>query len=768
MFPIEETDDILLEDYEDEISDSLPDITRARASVHRGAAYLQEDDYPPGGASEGQERAFDIVTEGHDEEPPTEEVMGAADDEAYIFGSYGLGCDVLGATGTVTRRAGSVAPVSTSRVSSALQQAGAGSSAARKLSAVANKMTTAKVAVPQRAGIVLKKTPGGRKITSLKLNNAARGANRWDPKVAIKNAKDAAKRAINVGNKLKSAARTLAKKSATKVHGAVAARPGARPPVRKGPRVRVTPAQLTRLADKAIKAGKALQKQTSQFEKIASSNASRIKAGVARARMLTKMRGEDDDALLHELYADHVTQLSEEILTGAADIAMDEAVEEILGQVVPGYTGPVDESGSPLPTGGVDPTDPYADPAAAGGVDPYAPPDPTYGLGPPPTEAPPLQEGVDYVRDPGPSTDRAVYSSDPSYPGTPLPVGAIIYDGSQPFPWQGVGSFTRFYGGAPEENGGGNSGYQWGGGNPTIMDGWYLWWGSAYHDNVQIDLRYKKEGEGDHKIIGTGRERSEDSVRRGWGPLIGNPKSTTSASGKPWTWGLRYDAGGNQWFWYYDQAPDWAKRPIEMQRLNQAVLEYKAALTAAQAEAAAQALADQAEQKEYEQQLKQQAREDAEYQRQMERETAYAEQQAALQALEQERYDQAMAAQQERDLAADERRAQFEEDSALRLLQAQEEAEMRRLDHLAELAAAGVPVDASAEAEPADDSAVEEYSAFDEEVVDLPSALEETVDEVALAEDEVLGSLTPGTLRGSDRIRYYRDVRRGNRESDLF
>jgi len=744
MFPIKETDDIVFEDYENEISDALPDITRARASLHRGAAYLQEDDYPPGGASEGQDRASDIVMEGPEEETPAEEVMGA-DDESFIFGSYALGCDVLGAVGTVARSAGSVQPVNPARVVSTLQRAGASPSAVKAVLSAANKMTRAKVAVPQRAGIVKAKTPGGRTITSLHINNE-KGPNRWDPKVAIKNAKDAANRAINVGKKLKAASAKLAKEVATKVHGAVSA---TRVPVRRGPKVKVTAAQLARLADRAIKAGQTLQKSTSQFQKGVQANDARIKAGVARARTMTKMRGLDgDDEALADLYGEHLDQLTTEIMAGAVNLLMDEMVEEVFG-----------ESGAPLSDAGAG-ADAGAD---AGGADPYAAAaaDSTYGLGAPPTQAPPLQEGIDYVRDPGPAQDINAYSSDPSVPGVPLPMGAIIYDGTQPFPWQGVGSFTRFYGQLPDgkkPDGGPYSGYQWGGGNPSIMDGWYLWWASAYNDGVAIDLRYKKEGEGEHKILGTGRARSDDSLKHGWGPLIGKPEG--------WTRGLRYDAGGNQWFWYYDQAPAWAKAAGEQQRLNQAILEYKAALTAAQTEAAAKALADQAEQKEYEQQLKQQAKDDAEYQRQLERERQAAEQQAAIQALEQERYDQAMAAQQERDLAADEVTSQRQEESALRLLQAQEEAEMRRLDKLAELAAVGVPVDV-ADVEPV--PPIEKYSAFDEEVVDLPPSVENTVDELALAEDEVIGSLpTPGMLRGSDRIRYRRDVRRGDRESDLF
>lgn len=726
MFPVEEMDDdVLVEKYEDEITDELADPERMQGSAHRGAAYLQQDNYPPGGASAPQERAFDIVPEKEvddgEEAGTTEEVMG----------SYAYGCDVLGALGPVARSAGSTRPVDASRITSVLQQAGS-SQAARTVSSAAKKATAAKASVQQRAGIVKSKTPGGRTVTALKINPNKGMKNRWDPKVAIKNAQDAANRAITVGKKLKSAAAKLAKtpKPATAVHGAVA-KSSLKLPSQRRPKVKVSPAQLKRLADKAIKAGEALKKNITQFKKTVDANVSRVKAGVARTRLQTKMRGLDDDVAIIELFGAHLEQLEEDITIGAADLLMDEYVEELFGAVLPGYTGAVDESGEPTDPNA--PVDPYAtDPNAP---TPYDPNDPTYGLGPPPTVAPPMQEGVDYVRDPGYATDVNAYSSDPSVPGVPLPIGAVIYDGSQPFPWKGVGSFTRFYGKLPDGNppdGGEYSGYQWGGGNADIMDGWYLWWGSAYHDNVQIDLRYKKEGEGEHKILGTGRARSDDSLKHSWGPLIGDPKGQAN-----WTRGLRYDAGGNQWFWYYDQAPQWAKAAGDAQRLNQAVLEYKAALTAAQAEAAAQALADQAEQREYEQQLKQQAREDAEYQRQLERERMAAEQQASLQALEQERYDQAMSAQQERDYAADE----HESEIALKLLQAQEEAEMSRLD------AQEQAEDAVAEAA---EVAVEDMAPVDE--MDLPPSVQNTVEEVALAEDEVLGSF----LRGSNRLRFRR------------
>jgi len=704
MFPVDEIDDdVLVEKYEDEITDAVADPERMQGSAHRGAAYLQQDDYPPGGASAGQERAFDIVPEKDDDEDAgaTEEVMGSGD--ITIFGAYAYGCDVLGALGPVGRAAGSVRPVDTSRVTSVLQQTGASSKAVSAVSSAAKQMTQAKLGVAQRAGIVKAKTPGGRTITSLKLNQNRGKLNRWDPKLAIRNAQDAANRAITVGKKLKAAATKLAKTSTTAVHGAVAK------PAARRPKVKVSPAQLKRLADKAVKAGEALKKNITQFKKTVDANASRVKAGVSRARLMTKMRGLDDDVALVELFGSHCDQLNEEIMLGASEILVDEYIDEVLG----------DESAAPA-------TDPAA--ADANAPTPYDSSDTTYGLGPAPTTAPPLQEGVDYVRDPGPQQDINVYSSDPSVPGVPLPMGAIIYDGTQPFPWQGVGSFSRFYGQLPDgkkPDGGPYSGYQWGGGNPSIMDGWYLWWASAYNDGVAIDLRYKKEGEGEHRILGTGRARSDDSLKNGWGPLIGKPEG--------WTRGLRYDAGGNQWFWYYDQAPAWAKAAGEAQRLNQAVLEYKAALTAAQAEAAAKALADQAEQREYEQQLKQQAKDDAEYQRQLERERQAAEQQAAIQALEQERYDQAMATQQERDFAT----AEHENELALKLLQAQEEAEMRRLDSQEQAE------DAMTEAA---EVAAEDMPAAE----DVPPSVQDTVDEVALAEDEVLGAL----LRGSNRLRY--------------
>lgn len=56
LLGLDELDDIMIDSFEREITDEELDHERSRASVHRGAAYLQDAGlYPPFGASSGQE-----------------------------------------------------------------------------------------------------------------------------------------------------------------------------------------------------------------------------------------------------------------------------------------------------------------------------------------------------------------------------------------------------------------------------------------------------------------------------------------------------------------------------------------------------------------------------------------------------------------------------------------------------------------------------------------------------------------------------------------
>ena len=647
-FEMDEIEDISMDKYEMQITDAEDSGERQHGSAHRGAAYLEDLTYPLGGRSNTT--------------PATEELVFGA--------SYGSGLDILGA-GPVAMAGSRVRSNVAQSVMSA-KKAGVTGPALATVAKTAAKAGAAKVQAAQpRAGIKLTKTPAGRRITTLALKK------KKDPKASIKNAKDAGERAIKIGNKLAAAAK---KKAVTKVHGDIFGAPQKVAPKKKGPKV--SPAKL-KLADKAIRVGKSAIESANKFGKVVKSNEASLKAGVTKVKRWTdkgtsggtSIRGDEVQHILgafaeavgEDMWLDHVA---------------DQQAEEIFGAVAPGYTGAMDEE--------------YVDdPAMAEEYGAYSPgPVPTAGT------LPPLVPGEDFVQDPGYQSDKNVYSSDASVPGaSPIPFGAVFYDGTEPLPWMGVGSYTRFHGGAPEDRGGGNSGYQWGGGNAKIMDGWYLFWQKAYNVGG-VDLRLKKEGEGEHHVQGTGPKRSDSSVSGGWGALIGNPDG--------WTKGLRYDVGGNRWFWYRDNAPSWATRAEDLQRLNQALTDYKAEVAAAEAEAAAQVLADQADAAEEAVIVKQQAREDADFQRQLDRETQMAEHQAAIQTIQDERQ------------AARAESAPGDEQAALWYMQAQEEEQLHHLEQgEAEYQEAQPSYDAEAE------QYAEQYADGAEEYVDAKDMLDE-------------------------------------------
>jgi hypothetical protein len=72
-----------------------------------------------------------------------------------------------------------------------------------------------------------------------------------------------------------------------------------------------------------------------------------------------------------------------------------------------------------------------------------------------------------------------------------------------------------------------------------------------------------------------------------WGPLVGAPNG--------WTKGLRFDWDTMGWFWFFDQAPSWARTPKDLERLHQAQVDWATAVTNAKTEAAAQAAQEQLE-----------------------------------------------------------------------------------------------------------------------------------------------------------------------------
>jgi hypothetical protein len=577
----DDDDEIFVEQWQRQITDEDTDYERRRGSVHRGAAYLQDVTYPPHGTSGGQEGGA---------MRPEEEIEVLGED-------YSHGLDVLGAA-----KVSVIKPKTTNLTTTVKTQSGA------------------KVAVPVRAGFVQKQTPGGRTHTSLVVNKPKQG----DDKSSIKNAKDAGNRAISAATKMKDHL-----KKVTVIRGDEAffgaATSTAKKVAPKGvPKTVVV--KMGQMLDKLADKGKKTVAAASKHEQLVKTAQSKLSAGTKSVAQKmdpsksTKIKGddyEDFDIIASE------TDLALEILGAALPdptnpgYLLDGSPDPAYGGVAPGYTGSLDSS----------------DPYATSGADQTAtalPGPPDYGLGPAPKGAPPLVANQDYIPDPGFDSDFNVYSST-GEPGTvPLPEGAVIYDGSQAIPTKGAGSYTYFHktipGGAkPDGNAG--SGFYWN------KDHWNCWWASAYHDNVAIDTRKQSVTPEEAASLPFMAQASE---KHHWGPLIGNPQGG-------WTAGMRYDQGGNQWFWYYDKAPSWATAADKMKRDNQALLDYQAMFTAAQTDYTTQQMQDQIDAQNARDLAKQQAAEDAQMARQMQQEQAQAAHQAELQAVQ----DQQTASQQQ-------------------------------------------------------------------------------------------------------------------------
>lgn len=341
----EEAVDIVLEQFEHEITDADPDLVRAHGSMHRGTAYY-DSEYPPHGSSKGEEGG--LIQPGD-----TIEVFGENMKDIKVLGcGYSRGLDVLGGAGRT---------------------------------------------IKPRAGFVMKTSPAGKKYTALVVNKPQHG----NHQASIKNARDAGKRAIAVGDKV---LRSLSSVK-TKVHGAVSPH--------KAAHHALTAAQLKKLGERAKKAG---QEAVSRADKHANL-INTLDAHAKSAQQSSAARMGFKGTAIHGLEYDY-------------DTAVLGTMCDMLGQDV-------------------------ATDASTESVADALSPQPTYGLGPAPTTAPALQAGADYAPDPGPSGDRTVYSSDGSVPGAPLPVGYVYYDGSRGYPRDHFGSYNRYYGpGAGSANGG--------------------------------------------------------------------------------------------------------------------------------------------------------------------------------------------------------------------------------------------------------------------------------------------------------------------------
>lgn len=633
-----------------EFSDDDADPTRRRASVHRGSAYLQHETYPPFGTTEGQEGGIEMgpveevvfgaaeYAEGwKDAKDPTGEKLPEAS-EHYEAGWEDGVKDIVRETHELRshneKKLGS-------DYCHGLDILGAG--------------VPAKKPVTPRKGYVLKTTPAGRKVTSLVVQSTKKHGD------SIKNAKDAGKRAQDMAKKLNTLATKMASTTkaaipknvhpavahATAIHGIPAAISHAKKPIAKKLHQHLTPAKLKKIAARAAKVGGGTIKQADKHGAVVTAANNTLKKGTAAVSEKLKVGGKTsvhgDDMLGEELAMQSLVHGAEfDALTSDPFSEMDEMF---------GYTGPTDQDPSAVPTSSVAPT--YA---PDDGSDPYAVD--TSALGAPPTQAPPMVEGVDFVKGSSPNSDSTSYST--------LPLGAVIYDGSHPpLKWSLV-SFNKYKNN--EETFYSFPGVQgWG----VASGGW---------DGPANEAGIKGISQGS-----SARDVNAASIAKGWGPLVG-------ATDQPDFKGLRYNSGDDTWFWFWNDAPDYAKQPIMSLRLQKAITDYQAATAAAEAEAAAQAEQDALDQQQAEQAAIDQAAQDAADQKQAELDAAAQakqdERDAAEQARQDARQDKAderAAAQQEKDDARDQPLIEKQMDHDLAKEDRQEANDMELLKMLAQM-----------------------------------------------------------------------------------
>jgi hypothetical protein len=453
--------------------------------------------------------------------------------------------------------------------------------------------------VPARAGFVLKQTAQGRPFTSLVVGQPKLG----DHKKSIANARDVAKRAQSFAAK---AQKQIDKLKKIGIHGVA--------PIRRVQRA-ISVAQAQNIVKKLDQRGKKLAQSADKHSTTVQTATAKQAQGLGKIAQKMKMaahsgtRIDGDIFGYDEIMGDTAWQiLSDDSIMFGYDLSRD----LLFGD---------DPSAVPPPDDG-----------SAVAVDPntgdVADSDIASQLGSPPTLDSVKADALTKAqKDPRPGTfdDPTVY--------TTLPQGAVIFDNSHP--WRGVlpvASYQRYFGGPGE--GGGKSGYNWDdtGDSPG-------WWHHISSD-PSADQDHKPHSDEMADIQAA-------SVKRGHGPLMGGP-------GTDWK-GLRYTSapgadGKGQWFWYRDQAPDWATQDEYNTLLSQALLDYNAQAEALKTDAATKAAQDALDAAQADALAKQQASEDAQTQRQYDQENA----QGAHDAEQQARADEAAArqAQQAADVSA--------------------------------------------------------------------------------------------------------------------
>ncbi len=470
----------------------------------------------------------------------------------------------------------------------------------------------------QNSGFKILATPKGRKFTSLQINHRKATT----PAQALRTTRMVAQRAQQIGTtaltKLASAEKTLGKKAA--ILGAAAIKP----------RTIASIAALKQQAAALVAEGKKLSSTADKYEKVINGDKAKAKAGSLHARQVTHMiHGWGDyevgsfqpgDGGFIDIVGatwDEIMGFDWEEINGADEEMLFETIE-ILGQYGPdptgGYGAPNPYGGMPLPPGGIDPATGL--PIDSGGVSSLAsqlPGPPDYGAGQPPslaggvitsggggagvdpTTGMPMTDGTmvtwpvageDYTPDPYPNGDDPQFYNFATDGG--LPLGAVIYDGSQQPPHMGLGNWTTYFGmlqGSNAPKGGPGSGYS--------LHGDGKWW--LLLQGTQPSFNYS--GGRNYDTVGNPNSAmSAESATNNWGPLIGEPAQGSTvnpeATGGTWTHGLRFsptspaeNGGGPIWFWYYDTAArvaPWAVAAIQQAQLNQMATQYKAAVVAGQ------------------------------------------------------------------------------------------------------------------------------------------------------------------------------------------
>lgn len=574
---------------------------------------------------------------------------------------------------------------------------------------------------PAAFGFQAKTSPTkGRSFTSLVTNRSRKR----DPQKTLSQLSAVSQRAQQIAvtavDRISKAEAAAAK--AAKAPPKAAAKPpakksivGAAAVARKLPRVAQMAAALPSLAQLKQKAmalsaaGQALKTHADKYKKTVDADSARRRSAQTNAQKITRIHGFGfEDNRWHEVVGHY--EIGWEEITAACDAADTEFIEHVLGwdEVVgatpdpnnPGFNvdgtliqpQPGDQPdptypGFLMPSGAIDPNGQYAAYAQQAGsgasgasLAANLPGPPNYGAGNPPVlQGNKIvlsdgsiwpQPGIDYMPDPYPNGDDPTFYDAPT--DDDLPLGAVIFDGSRVPDFKALGNYTVFYEqvpGAKEAKGGSAGGFANGSGYSLHNDGWWF------------ELQGEGGGWKGGRSFGKANEPSSamifESQKNSWGPLIGNPRvyqpNTKSWGGRAWTHGLRFSPtgpNGPRWFWFYDQAPDWAVTGMLQAQLNDFIAAFKAAVVAGQTDYVNAQLQDKLNAQAAAEAARQQAQQDAQLQMQQ----RAADQQAAQ--------AQAQADQQARQLELQQQAYQQQAYQQQAQLQAQQQAQVQQANQM--------------------------------------------------------------------------------------